>query len=139
MSFPAGLRVKIVQRATNGASHSHGVPKAPKTFASKTTTEPAMKAAPLLHNPHPGETLKEALGDLGITQYRLAQDTGLPHSRITSIIKGRQGITAATALRLGKYFGTPPEYWLNLQHMHDLAAAREELADALARIRPLVA
>ena len=103
------------------------------------TTEPAMKAALLLSNPHPGETLKEALGDLGITQYRLAQDTGLPHSRITSIIQGRQGITAATALRFGKYFGTPPEYWLNLQHLHDLAAAREELVDALARIRPLVA
>ena len=103
------------------------------------TTEPAMKAALLLSNPHPGETLKEALGDLGITQYRLAQDTGLPHSRITSIIQGRQGITAATALRFGKYVGTPPEYWLNLQHLHDLAAAREELADALARIRPLVA
>jgi addiction module HigA family antidote len=98
-----------------------------------------MKAAPLLHNPHPGETLKEALDDLGITQYRLAQDTGLPHSRITAIIKGRQGITAATALRFGKYFGTPPEYWLKLQNMHDLAAAREEHADALARIRPLVA
>ena len=103
------------------------------------TTEPAMKAALLLSNPHPGETLKEALGDLGITQYRLAQDTGLPHSRITSIIQGRQGITAATALRFGKYFGTPPEYWLNLQHLRDLAAAREDLADALARIRPLVA
>jgi addiction module HigA family antidote len=103
------------------------------------TTEPAMKAALLLSNPHPGETLKEALGDLGITQYRLAQDTGLPHSRITSIIQGRQGITAATVLRFGKYFGTPPEYWLNLQHLHDLAAAREEQADALALIRPLVA
>ena len=57
-----------------------------------------MKTAPLLHNPHPGETLKEALGDLGITQYRLAQDIGLPHSRITCIIKGRQGITAATGV-----------------------------------------
>ena len=45
-----------------------------------------MKAAPLLYNPHPGETLKEALGDLGITHYRLAQDTGLPHSRITTIL-----------------------------------------------------
>lgn len=98
-----------------------------------------MKAKPLLHNPHPGETLKEALDDLGITQYRLAIDTGLPHSRITAIIKGRQGITAATALRLGKYFGTGPEYWLNLQQMHDVAAAREEQAAALERIRPLVA
>lgn len=98
-----------------------------------------MKTKSLLHNPHPGKTLKEALGDLGITQYRLAQDTGLPHSWITSIIKGRQGITAATALRFGKYFGTPPEYWLNLQYLHDLAAAREEHAAALKRIIPRVA
>lgn len=98
-----------------------------------------MNAAPPLHNPHPGETLKEALGDLAITQYRLAKDTGLPHSRVTAIIKGRQGITAATALRLGKYFATGPEYWLNLQHLHDLAAARVEHAAALELIRPLVA
>ena len=105
----------------------------------KHTTEPAMKAALLLSNPHPGETIKEALGDLGITQFRLAQDTGLPHSRLPSISQGRPGSTAATALRFGKYFGTPPEYWLNLQHLHDLAAAREEQADALALIRPLVA
>ena len=88
---------------------------------------------------HPGETLKEALGDLGITQYRLAKDIGLPHSRITAIVKGRQGITAATALRLGKYFATPPEYWLNLQQMHDVAAAREEQAAALERITPVAA
>ena len=98
-----------------------------------------MKTKSLLHNPHPGETLKEALGDLDITQYRLAKDTGLPHSRITSIIRGRRGITAATALRLGKYFSTPPEYWLNFQHLHDLAAAREEHAAALIRIIPRVA
>jgi len=98
-----------------------------------------MKTAPLLHNPHPGETLKEALEDLGITQYRLGMDTGIPHSRVTAIVKGRQGITAATALRIGKYFRTGPEYWLNLQHMHDLAAAREEQAEALERITPVVA
>jgi len=98
-----------------------------------------MKTKPLLHNPHPGETLKEALDDLGITQYRLAKDTGLPHSRITAIIKGRQGITAATALRLGKYFGTGPEYWLNLQQLHDVAAARKEQAAALERIVPVMA
>lgn len=97
-----------------------------------------MKKPALLHNPHPGETLKEALGDLGITQYRLAKDTGLPHSRITAIIKGRQGITAATALRIGKYFATGPEYWLNLQQMHDVAAAREEQAAMLERITPVV-
>jgi len=61
------------------------------------------------------------------------------HSRVTAIIKGRQGITATTALKLGKYFGTPPEYWLNIQHMHDIAAAREEQGDALSRIRPICA
>lgn len=98
-----------------------------------------MKTTTPLHNPHPGETLKEALADYGISQYRLGQDLEIPHSRVTSIIKGRQGITATTALRLGKYFGTPPEYWLNLQHMYDLAAAREEQEDALSRIRPVVA
>jgi addiction module HigA family antidote len=98
-----------------------------------------MKTSPLLHNPHPGETLKEALGDLGITQYRLARDTGLPHSRVTAIVKGRQGITAATALRIGKYFSTGPEYWLNLQQMHDVASAREEQAAALERIVPVTA
>ncbi len=98
-----------------------------------------MKTAPLLHNPHPGETLKEALADLGITQYRLGTDLAIPHSRVTAIVKGRQGITAATALRFGKYFGTGPEYWLNLQQMYDLDAAREGQDAALAQIRPLVA
>lgn len=98
-----------------------------------------MKTAALLRNPHPGETLKEALEDYGISQYRLGQDLGISHSRVTAIIKGRQGITAATALRLGKYFGMPPEYWLNLQHLYDLAAAREEQAAILSKIRPLVA
>lgn len=95
-----------------------------------------MKTIPLLHNPHPGETLKEALGDLGITQYRLAQDISIPHSRVTNIIKGRQGITAATALRFGKYFNTGPDYWLNLQQFYDLAAAIEGQAAALANIQP---
>ena len=89
-----------------------------------------------LRNPHPGETLKEGLVDLGISQYRLGKDLGIPHSRITAIIKGRQGISAVTALKLGKYFGTGPEYWLNLQHFYDLAAAQEEQAEALARIHP---
>ena len=89
-----------------------------------------------LKNPHPGETLIEALEDLGISQYRLGKDLRIPHSRITSIIKGRQGITAATALRFGKYFGTGPDYWLNLQHLYDLAAVLEQQAEEIARIRP---
>ncbi len=98
-----------------------------------------MKTDIPLHNPHHGETLKEALDDYGISQYRLGQDLEIPHSRVTAIIKGRQGITAATALRLGKYFSTPPEFRLNLQHMHDLAEEQEKQHDSLSRIRPLVA
>ena len=73
------------------------------------------------------------------TRYRLAEDSGLPHSRVTAIIKGSQGVTPATALRLGKYLATGLEYWLNLQQMHDVAAAREEHAAALERITPVVA
>lgn len=73
-----------------------------------------------------------------LTQYRNAKDTGLPHSRIIAIIKHRHGMTATTALRFGKYFGTAPEYWLNLQPIHDLVAAREDLATELERITALV-
>ena len=66
-----------------------------------------------------------------LTQYRIAKDTGLPHSRIIAIIKHRHGMTATTAMRFGKYFGTAPNHWLDLQYTHDLAAAREDQADAL--------
>jgi len=90
-----------------------------------------------LPNPHPGLTLRETLDDLSITQYRLAVDLGIPHSRVTAIIKGRQGITAATALKLGRYFGTSPEYWLNLQHLYDLELAEEALGPELKAITPV--
>ena len=90
-----------------------------------------------LPNPHPGLTLRETLDDLGITQYRLAVDLGIPHSRVTAIIKGRQGVTATTALKLGRYFGTSPEYWLNLQHLYDLELATEALGPSLKAITPV--
>jgi addiction module HigA family antidote len=90
-----------------------------------------------LPNPHPGQTLLETLQDLGITQYRLAVALRIPHSRVTAIIKGRQGITATTALKLGRYFGTTPEYWLNLQHLHDLEKAERSIAEELAAISPV--
>jgi addiction module HigA family antidote len=61
----------------------------------------------------------------------------IPHSRVTAIIKGRQGITATTALKLGRYFGTTPEYWLNLQHLHDLEKAERSIAEELAAISPV--
>ena len=91
--------------------------------------------------PHPGTILrKEFLDELDITQYRLATDTGIPHSRITAIIKGARAITPDTALRLSRYFGTSAEFWLGLQKEYDLRKAREELGAAIDReIKPLAA
>ena len=73
----------------------------------------------------PGEILlEEFMNPLGISQNRLARDIDVPPGRINEIIKGRRTITADTALRLGKYFGTTAEMWMNLQTDHDLRLAR---------------
>lgn len=81
------------------------------------------KKLPLIH---PGEILlEEFLKPMGLSQYRLAQDAGMPQSRITEIIKGRRSITAETALRFAKYFGTTAGFWLGLQAEHDLEVAGE--------------
>lgn len=74
-----------------------------------------------LKNPHAGEILlAEFLQPMGITQYRLAKETFLPESRISNIVKGKTGITVDTAVRLGKFFGMEPQFWLNLQMMYDI-------------------
>ncbi|MDR2849946.1 MAG: HigA family addiction module antidote protein [Verrucomicrobiota bacterium] len=78
---------------------------------------------------HPGEILiEEFLNPMGISQNRLAMDIRIPTPRINAIVRGRRAVSADTALRLGKYFGTGPEFWINLQSAHDLrvAAARTE-------------
>lgn len=86
----------------------------------------AQKKYPKLHYPHPGEILKsEFLDELGITQYRLAVDTKIPHSRVTAIIKGLRSVSADTALRLARYFGNSPEFWLGLQQDYDLRQLQE--------------
>lgn len=87
-----------------------------------------------LHFPHPGEILRtEFLDELNLSQYRLAVDTGIPHSRVTAIIKGRRAVTPDTALRLARYFGTSAEFWLGLQKEYDLRKAREELGSTIDR------
>ena len=73
---------------------------------------------------HPGEHLAEILAELGISQYRLAKATGTPPIRISEIVRRRRAITADTALRIGSALGMSPEFWLNLQRMHDLECAR---------------
>ncbi len=83
---------------------------------------------------HPGQVLREDfLEPMGITAYRLAKDLHVPVTRIAAILKGGRGITADTALRLGRYFGTTPQLWLNLQVRYDLEVAEEALADRIAR------
>lgn len=73
---------------------------------------------------HPGEHLMEFLEELSISQYRLAKAIGTPPIRVNEIVHGRRGITADTALRIGRALGTTPEFWLNLQRMYDLDRAR---------------
>jgi len=88
----------------------------------------------LLTNVTPGEILQEEfLRPMGITQYRLAKDIGVPPRRINEIVKGLRAITADTALRLGRYFATSPEFWLNLQTHYELEQEQERLAGRLER------
>ncbi len=81
---------------------------------------------------HPGEVLNEEfLKPLGVTQYRLAKDLSIPARRVNEIVLGRRGITADTALRLARYFGTTERFWLNLQARYDLEIERDRLGRRL--------
>jgi len=83
---------------------------------------------------HPGEILLEDfIKPMGITQYRLAKSIGVPQRRIGEIIAGKRSITADTALRLARFFGTDAESWINLQAYYDLAVAEERLHDRIER------
>src|SRR2546421_12333711 len=87
---------------------------------------------------HPGEVLREEfLLPLGITQYRLAKETSVPPRRINEIVHELRGISADTALRLAKFFGTSEMFWLNLQAQYDLDVQRQKLGPRLAEVRPM--
>ena len=83
----------------------------------------------MLQDPsHPGEVLKELyLEPLGMSAIALARELHVPRTRIERLVKGDTGVSADTAMRLAKFFGTTPEYWLNLQRAWDLARAREQV------------
>jgi len=85
------------------------------------------------HKPvHPGEILLEDfLKPLGMSQYRLAHSISVPPRRINEIVHGTRALSADTAIRLGRFFGTSPELWLNLQARHDLEVARHHLGARL--------
>ena len=86
---------------------------------------------------HPGEMLlEEFLKPMGITQRELASSIRVPYQRINEIVNGRRGITPSTALRLSKYFGVTPDFWMNLQLRWDLYFAQTSEAEELKAIRP---
>lgn len=88
-----------------------------------------------LPNIHPGEVLQdEFLAALNLTAYRLAQDVGIPQTRLSEILKRKRRITADTALRLGRYFGNSPKFWLGLQNDYDLEKEQRTHATELERI-----
>nr|WP_307789073.1 HigA family addiction module antitoxin [Glycomyces salinus] len=89
---------------------------------------------------HPGEILaEEFLEPLGISQYRLAMALGAPPRRINEIVHGKRRISADTALRLARYFGTSDRFWMNLQNRYDLEIERDRLGNDLSRIKPFAA
>jgi addiction module HigA family antidote len=82
---------------------------------------------------HPGRLLKRELAARGLSANRLALDLGVPSGRITDILNGRRGITADTAVRLGRYFGNRAQFWLDLQSQYDIAVVERERGDEIAR------
>jgi len=94
-----------------------------------------------LPNIHPGEILlEEFLQPMGISQYRLAQETGISPMRISEVVRGKRSVTADSALRLARYFGTSVKFWMGLQDDYEIEQARLILADRLEReVHPLAA
>ena len=82
---------------------------------------------------HPGVYLKELLEELRLSQYRLAHDIGVSTMRISHLVHGKRPVTAELALRLGRYFGHSPRYWLSLQGRYDMNAAEEKLGSQVTR------
>ncbi|GAA0604465.1 HigA family addiction module antitoxin [Sporichthya brevicatena] len=87
---------------------------------------------------HPGEVLMaDFIEPLGVTQHKVAVAIGVPPRRINEIVHGKRRISADTALRLARYFGTSDLFWVNLQNRYDLEVERDALGDTLDRIEPL--
>jgi len=82
---------------------------------------------------HPGRLLRRELEARSLSANRLALDLGVPSGRITDILNGRRSITADTALRLGRYFGNSPQFWLDLQSQYDIAMVENARGEEIAR------
>jgi antitoxin HigA-1 len=108
---------------------------------SRLSTTTKGVATPNRVTTHPGEVLSEEFLDpLGMSANALAMALRVPATRIGAIVKGGRSVTADTALRLARFFGTSPEFWMNLQAMHDLTKAQRETGKTIERdIRPRAA
>jgi addiction module HigA family antidote len=82
---------------------------------------------------HPGEFLAEELEERGTTGSDLARALNIPQNRISEILNGKRSVTVDTALRLARWMGSSPQYWLNLQQIHDLRIAEEQIGDEIKR------
>ena len=99
-----------------------------------------MAADTVMAPAHPGEILlEEFLKPLAVSQCQLAKEIGVPARRINEIVHGQRRISADTALRLARFFGTSERFWINLQSRYDLEIEKDRLGDALDGIRPLTA
>ena len=83
---------------------------------------------------HPGEILAEELSELGVTATELSRQIRVPPNRVTQIVQGRRGITGDTALRLGHWFNTSAQFWLNLQAAYDIRVAEKKAGKEIARL-----
>jgi addiction module HigA family antidote len=87
---------------------------------------------------HPGAYIRELLEELRISQYRFAHDVGVSPMRVNLVVNGKRPVTAELALRLGRYFGQDPRYWLNLQSRYDLDSAEDAYSEQVEReVRPI--
>ncbi len=83
---------------------------------------------------HPGEILADELQELGVTPTELSRQIKVPPNRVTQIVNGRRNITGDTALRLGHWFGTSAQFWLNLQSAYDIRKAEQTVGDEIAKL-----
>ena len=83
---------------------------------------------------HPGEVLKEELDELGVTPTEFARQIDVPPNRVSQIVAGKRAVTGDTALRFGHWFGTEPQFWLNLQGAYEIRIAEEKAGREIARL-----
>jgi len=125
---------------TNGVFVLSGVMAMRNKLKLRITTEEVSMAKRRIAPVHLGFYLKELLEELNLSQYRLARELAIPAMRINLVVNCKRPLTAELALRLGRYFGQSPRYWMNLQGRYEMDVAEDAMSDKVAReVRPLMA